>query len=101
MDKAQQAMSGSVNLSGFGGDDEVAFVVQGTAGLIRLTRPKALNALTHKMVRAMERALIRWADDPQIKAVIVEGEGRAFCAGGDVVAAYHAGKSGAPAYDFF
>lgn len=101
MDKAQQVMSGSVNLSGFGGDDEVAFAVQGAAGLIRLTRPKTLNALTHKMVLAMERALIRWADDPQIKAVIVEGEGRAFCAGGDVVAAYHAGKNGAPAYDFF
>ena len=85
----------------FGGDDEMTFAQSGAVGLIRLTRPKALNALTHKMVLAMERALLHWADDPQVKSVIVEGEGRAFCAGGDVVAAYNAGKSGKPAYDFF
>lgn len=85
----------------FGGDDEVQFAVEGATGQIRLTRPKALNALTHKMVLAMERALLHWADDPQIKAVIISGEGRAFCAGGDVVAAYHAGKNGSPALHFF
>lgn len=89
------------NHNEFDGGDEVQFASHGAAGLIRLTRPKALNALTHKMVLAMERALLHWADDPQIKSVIIEGEGRAFCAGGDVVAAYHAGKSDKPAYEFF
>ena len=105
MNKVHQSGGSGVMISdfkeNFGGDDEIAFTMQGSAGLIRLTRPKALNALTHKMVRAMERALLHWADDPQVKTVIVEGEGRAFCAGGDVVAAYHAGRNGAPAYDFF
>ncbi len=101
MDKAQPDLNDNAVLTGFGGDDEIAFAVEGAAGLIRLTRPKALNALTHKMVVAMERALLHWADDPQVKTVIVEGEGRAFCAGGDVVAAYHAGRNGTPAYDFF
>lgn len=85
----------------FGADDEALLVSHGAAGIIRLTRPKALNALTHKMVQAMERALLHWAVDPHIQSVIIEGEGRAFCAGGDVVAAYHAGKSGKPAYEFF
>lgn len=96
----QDAKNNSAVLN-FGGDDEISFAVEGAAGLIRLTRPKALNALTHKMVLAMERALLHFADHPQVKTVIVEGEGRAFCAGGDVVAAYHAGRSGAPAYAFF
>lgn len=89
------------NHTEFDGGDEVQFASHGAAGLIRLTRPKALNALTHKMVLAIERALMHWADDAQIKSVIIEGEGRAFCAGGDVVAAYHAGKGGKPAYAFF
>ncbi|WOC15037.1 enoyl-CoA hydratase/isomerase family protein [Pseudochrobactrum sp. MP213Fo] len=88
-------------LPDFGGDDEVQFAAHGALGLIRLTRPKALNALTHKMVLAMERALLHWADDDHIKSVLIEGEGRAFCAGGDVVAAYHAGKNGTPAFAFF
>lgn len=85
----------------FGGGDEVAFAVHGHLGLIRLTRPKALNALTHNMVKAIERALLHWQQDAQVSAVLVEGEGRAFCAGGDVVAVYHAGKNGSPDYAFF
>lgn len=101
MDKAQQSATSHAGSVDFGGDDEIGFAVQGAVGLIRLTRPKALNALTHKMIQAMERALLQWADDPQVKTILIEGEGRAFCAGGDVVAAYHAGKNGAPAYDFF
>lgn len=101
MNKARQSISGHAGSADFGGDDEVSFAVEGAAGLIRLTRPKALNALTHKMIQAMERALLHWADQPAVQTIIIEGEGRAFCAGGDVVAAYHAGKNGAPAYEFF
>lgn len=85
----------------FGGGDEIAFERKGCAGLVRLIRTKALNALTHKMILALDRALQAWQDDDAVQCVIVEGEGRAFCAGGDVVAAYHAGRSGQPAYAFF
>lgn len=90
-----------VKTDDFGGGDDVYFATHGAAGLIRLRRAKALNALTHNMVLAIERALLQWAADTQIKSVVIEGEGRAFCAGGDVVAAYHAGKNGSPLYDFF
>lgn len=50
MNKARQSISGHAGSADFGGDDEVSFAVEGAAGLIRLTRPKALNALTHKMI---------------------------------------------------
>ncbi|UGY08244.1 enoyl-CoA hydratase/isomerase family protein [Phyllobacterium pellucidum] len=85
----------------FGGAGEVLFERRGKAGLIRLTRPKALNALTRTMVNAMHRALVAWSTDPDVHCVIVEGEGRAFCAGGDILAVYHAGKAGEPLYEFF
>lgn len=85
----------------FGGGDEIRFERQGKAGLVRLTRTSALNALTHPMIKALDRALRAWENDPEIACVVVEGEGRAFCAGGDVVVAYKAGREGAPAYDFF
>jgi enoyl-CoA hydratase len=85
----------------FGGAGEIVFERRGKAGLVRLTRPKALNALTRNMVNAFHRALIAWSADPDVHCVIVEGEGRAFCAGGDILAVYHAGRSRKPLYEFF
>ena len=41
----------------FGGGEEIRFERMGRAGVVTLTRPKALNALTHGMVLALERAL--------------------------------------------
>ena len=57
----------------------------GRVGRILLNRPRALNALTLDMIRAMTQALLAFRDDPQVHAVVVEGAGdRAFCAGGDI-----------------
>lgn len=67
----------------------------GQAGHITLTRPKALNALTHPMATEMEKALDAWANDPDVKLVLLDAEGdRAFCAGGDIAEIYHAGREG-------
>jgi enoyl-CoA hydratase len=74
--------------------DEVKFEARGTAGLITLDRPKALNALTHAMCLAIDGALKAWAADPAIASVIVQGAGdRAFCAGGDVRAIWEDGMA--------
>jgi enoyl-CoA hydratase len=65
--------------------NEVLIRVEGTAGRITLNRPKALNALTLGMVRAIWRALLQWRDDPAVQVVILDGAGeRGLCAGGDV-----------------
>ncbi len=85
----------------FGGGDEARFERSGKAGVITLTRPSALNALTHNMALAIFRALDEWERDDRISVVIIRGEGRAFCAGGDIQAIYRAGRDGKPLYDFF
>ncbi|THF59805.1 enoyl-CoA hydratase/isomerase family protein [Ollibium composti] len=78
----------------FGGGDEIRFERKGRAGVVTLTRPKALNALSHGMVRALAKALAAWEDDPTIAAVLIRGEGRAFCSGGDIMQVYAAHRAG-------
>lgn len=57
----------------------------GRLGLIRLERPKAINALNLEMIEIMLEALEGWSGDPEIGAVLLEGAGeKGFCAGGDV-----------------
>ncbi len=64
---------------------DVEIIRDGRVGLIRLNRPKALNALDLDMIRVITRALCAWAEDLAVHAVLIEGEGdRAFCAGGDI-----------------
>lgn len=84
--------------------DDLHIRVMGRAGRITFTRPKALNALSHPMALAIHDALDKWRDDPSVALVIIDAEGdRAFCAGGDIAAVYHAGRAGnhAEGRDFF
>ncbi len=68
---------------------------EGRAGRITLNRPAALNALTWAMALEIEKALDAWADDPQVRAVIVDAAGeKAFCAGGDIAELYREGCAG-------
>ncbi|WP_127089770.1 enoyl-CoA hydratase/isomerase family protein [Aquabacter cavernae] len=74
---------------------EVLFERRGEAGIITLNRPKALNALSHQMVRMIHPQLLEWADDPQVTRVVLKAAGeKAFCAGGDIRAIYDLGRSG-------
>lgn len=67
----------------------------GRAGWLTFNRPKALNALDHAMALTMEHALDQWRDDPEVDLILIDAEGeRAFCAGGDIAAVYHAGRAG-------
>ncbi|MBZ9557033.1 MULTISPECIES: enoyl-CoA hydratase/isomerase family protein [unclassified Modicisalibacter] len=72
-------------------------------GIARLEAPRSLNALSLSMIERLEAQLEAWEADPVIAAVWLEGSGdKAFCAGGDVVALYHAMKGDAqtPGDDF-
>ncbi len=62
----------------------VLAVRDGRVGRLKLDRQKALNALDLPMIRFMRQTLDQWRDEPAVEAVVVESEGRAFCAGGDV-----------------
>ncbi|TIX13382.1 MAG: enoyl-CoA hydratase/isomerase family protein, partial [Mesorhizobium sp.] len=85
----------------FGGGDEIRFERLGRAGVVTLTRPQALNAVTHAMVKALGKALEAWERDDGVDVVIVKAEGRAFSAGGDILHIYEAGRAGRPPVDFF
>ena len=85
----------------FGGGDEIRFERTGRAGIVTLTRPKALNAVTHRMVGALSRALTAWEADHDVALVVIKAEGRAFSAGGDILHIYEAGRAGNPPVDFF
>ncbi len=67
---------------------EIRFERLGKAGIVTLTRPEALNALTHPMVKALSAALTAWTTDTSVAVVILKAEGRAFCAGGDIMDVY-------------
>ena len=70
-------------------DNEVLLQRDGPLARIVLNRPKALNALTHGMIRTIAAALTDWADDPAVQTVLLTGSGdRALCAGGDIVSVY-------------
>lgn len=76
-------------------EPEIICERRGAAGIVTLNRPRALNALTHGMVRHLSEALDRWEADPEIGWVVVKGAGdRAFCAGGDIRMLFEAGRAG-------
>jgi enoyl-CoA hydratase len=52
---------------------EILFEVRGGVGLVRLNRPKALNALTLTLIQAFDAKLQAWAGDPAVHAVVVRG----------------------------
>nr|MBP6483077.1 enoyl-CoA hydratase/isomerase family protein [Rhodoferax sp.] len=92
---------------------EIQVTVAGGVGLITLNRPKALNALTLPMVRALLATLRQWRDDPTVLAVAIRGSNKigrpgspealfgGFCAGGDIRFFHQAALEGDPALDDF
>lgn len=53
-------------------------------GIITLNRPKALNAMNTETVNELRELLKEIDEDKNIRCLIITGEGRAFCAGGDI-----------------
>lgn len=85
----------------------------GSAGLITLNRPKALNALSLQMVRDLLSTLRAWRDDPQVRVVAIRGTNKVgrpgtpdslfggFCAGGDIRFFHQAALAGDAALEEF
>jgi enoyl-CoA hydratase len=66
---------------------------EGAAGIIRLNRPKTINAVTLEMFRDIDRALDAFETDPDVAVIVLEGAGeRGLCAGGDIRALYESSK---------
>src|SRR5215813_9867430 len=66
---------------------------EGSAGIIRLNRPKAINAVTLEMFRDIDKALDQFEVDPSVAVIVLEGAGeRGLCAGGDIRALWESSK---------
>ena len=66
----------------------IEFSIKGKTGIINLNRPKALNALDFDMACLFLETLLKWKQSPKIERVLLLGEGKALCAGGDVKSLY-------------
>lgn len=68
---------------------------EGAAGVIRLNRPKALNAMTLEMSIGIDAALDKFEADPEVALIILEGAGeRGLCAGGDIRSLWDSSREG-------
>jgi enoyl-CoA hydratase len=66
---------------------------EGSAGILRLNRPKAINAVTLEMFHDIDKALDVFEADPDIAVILLEGAGeRGLCAGGDIRALWESSK---------
>lgn len=64
--------------------EDIIYEVDGSTAIITLNRPEKLNAWTAAMDRSVRDALKRSDADAGVRAVIITGAGRGFCAGADM-----------------
>ena len=64
--------------------EQITWEVAERVGWIRLNRPGKLNALTSQMAEETIEAMERAAETPDVRCVVITGEGRGFCAGQDL-----------------
>ncbi|WP_374411464.1 enoyl-CoA hydratase-related protein [Hydrogenophaga sp.] len=65
-------------------DASVLYIERGAVALVTLNRPDTLNSFTRQMHRDLWAALDRAEANPAVRALVVTGAGRAFCAGADL-----------------
>lgn len=58
--------------------------LDGAVAVLKMNRPERRNALSPELVRALSEALWEADEDPQVRAVLLTGAGKVFCAGGDL-----------------
>ena len=65
-------------------ESTVLYLEQGAVALLTLNRPLALNSFTRQMHHDLWQALDQAEANPLIRALVITGAGRAFCAGADL-----------------
>lgn len=82
--RAGRGLAGGAGAAG--GEERMvaAELVEGGVGVLRLDRPKALNALCAPLMRQVLGQLREWDADPAVRAVVLAGKGKCFAAGADI-----------------
>jgi 2-(1,2-epoxy-1,2-dihydrophenyl)acetyl-CoA isomerase len=78
-------------------DEPVLFSVEDGVAWIRLNRPAAGNAVNLPLAHGVLQAAIRCDQDAEVRCVVITGEGKLFCGGGDVAAMKESGD-GVPGF---
>jgi 2-(1,2-epoxy-1,2-dihydrophenyl)acetyl-CoA isomerase len=65
-------------------DEPIRVIKEGKVAGLFLTRPQAFNAFDLNMIQHFSECLITLSADDAVGAVVISGEGKAFCAGGDL-----------------
>ncbi|HVA41444.1 MAG TPA: enoyl-CoA hydratase-related protein [Candidatus Binataceae bacterium] len=77
---------------------ELLFELRGEVAHLTLNRPEAANALNLELAQQLEAAALRCDEDPAVRAVLLTGAGKIFCAGGDLKAFAAEPAANLPAY---
>jgi enoyl-CoA hydratase/carnithine racemase len=78
-----------------GSAQEVLYDVSDRIATITLNRPERMNTISRTMLSQLSERLLEADRDPEVRAVILTGSGRAFCAGLDLVTATDKSGKGA------
>ena len=80
---------------------DILFEVKNSTGIITLNRPNALNALNLNMAVQFSNQLREWENSNKIERVLLVGNGKHFCAGGDVKSVHLSGPFSKLKSEFF
>ena len=80
---------------------DILFEVKNSTGIITLNRPNALNALNLNMAVQFSNQLREWENNNKIERVLLVGNGKHFCAGGDVKSVHLSGPFSKLKSEFF
>jgi 2-(1,2-epoxy-1,2-dihydrophenyl)acetyl-CoA isomerase len=67
-------------------DRHIQYQIEGGVGYLTLDRPEVLNSFNLEMAREVQAVLAAAATDAVVRALLITGEGRGFCAGQDLAA---------------
>ena len=64
--------------------ENIIYEKKGAVAYVRFNRPKSFNALDLGLIKDFTKAMEMCSDDDSVRAVVITGEGKAFCGGGDI-----------------
>lgn len=65
-------------------EEAVLYVVENHVATITMNRPKSLNSMNDGLIEGLHLALDKAAADNDVRCIVLTGNGKAFCAGGDL-----------------
>ena len=65
-------------------ENEVLYAVENNVATITMNRPKSLNSMNDGLINGLHDAITKAVADKEVRAIVLTGNGKAFCAGGDL-----------------